>query len=140
MLASLRIAFICFAIYLGGATAKNGCRQCIGTHNLSFNTQASLDQVTPFIDLALKDCATGNQWELYSIFGLEQCDPKLERKLCKVWRISTTVWRYCGNGEDAFRSKPATCINNVCSVQNTAKLGCYKSVECAAKCEPKDCK
>lgn len=140
MHAILGVAFFIFAIFAGSANAKNGCRQCTGVHTLSFKTQASLGQVMPFIELALEDCATGNQWDLASINKLEDCDLKLERKLCRVWHISTSVWRYCGNGPDATRSRPAACINDVCSVENFVKLGCYQSVNCASKCEPKDCK
>lgn len=139
MITIIRIAAIIFHIFARSATARNGCRQCVGIHSLTFQNQLTLEQVTQYMELALSGCATGNEYKVDGIREQKDCDTKLQPKMCKTWELYITVWRYCGNGGAAIQSKSHTCINNVCSIINSYSMYCYQSVECAGKCEPKGC-
>lgn len=139
MLEILRTIFLLVTVFAGTGIARKGCRQCVGAHTLSFQNRVYFEDLKPFVDLSLKGCATGNQYQIDGVTATLDCDPNTTKYHCKVWHLNVMVWRYCGNGALANRNNGPTCINGACSVTNSLSLACDPSVYCIGTCNAEDC-
>lgn len=124
-------------LYMGHVFARNGCRQCTGTHILNFKDYATLVQVEEYLSGTLGKCATGHQYEVNS-WTASDCSVT-DSQCCKNWDILVRVWRYCGNGGSVFLDQSNVCDGNRCTLYDRLVLTCKQSVDCRSKCDCKAC-
>lgn len=141
------------AVFWGFVVARNGCRQCTGTHSIRFNGYANELQATSFLHATLGSCATGNDLESLVILATECTLPCIEAQYsptkrkclkygplaCKAWEFDLTVWRYCGNGGAVSVTKGNHNIDTWYVEEDTLQLTCVKSVECRGTCHCNQC-
>lgn len=121
-------------------TARNSCRQCYGKLSITFSKYVSLGVAEAYVKPALNGCATGDQFETTTVVHEGVCMSYATYVACQKWTFTLRVWRYCGNGGKALKSRSTVCLEgNFCASASDLDMSCSKSVNCAAKCDMKDC-
>lgn len=152
MLILIRLVILTLPIFLGRALSGNSCRQCSGTHTLSFPNFVTEDNGLAFVEYSLGNCVTGYDYYVektekrncqtpcMSISGSpgHQCLQYAPLE-CKDWIFHLKIWRYCGNGGSVNLPKGHNCSPAVCADVDTLTLNCNKSVGCKGNCDCKKC-
>lgn len=95
------------------------CRQCHGFQTITFVNKVTTAQATNFMKKSLGSCATGGD---YAISSITQDGLK--------FTFGLQIWRYCGTGGSNWVNKKDHCIDKICSVADSRRLTCTKSVKC----------
>lgn len=134
----------CFAL------GRRGCRQCYGTHEVSFSAPGVKENAMAFMRNSIINCATGGDYDMLTIRG-EECETLCRTfnsqlqcvepgaLACKRWVANLKVWRYCGNGGSLVFNRAPHTWAGLTSYEDTLDLTCYASVYCIGKCNCDHC-
>lgn len=139
MTSILRVVFVLLWALSSRAAARNGCRRCTGFYNFIFDYFVEEAQAKDHLAVRFGNCATGDQYWIKNVV-LSDCDETSSFRRCRSWWFDLVVYRYCGNGGSVVRPRKRICdTNGRCMFYDYLELLCDKSVECAGKCDFKEC-
>lgn len=150
----IQVVFFAICIFAGNAASQAPCRQCTGTHTVTFSAGISERLATSFIMDSLKNCATGglinitkvDKYLCHTACGATSGKPPNVKCTqpgtlnCEKWVFSLTTWRYCGNGGSVVLNRGVFCDSKlICSLTDSLSLTCTKSVVCGGECDCENC-
>lgn len=141
---STKLLVFLVVIFAEVVFGRFGCRQCHGWDTITFPKGVTKAEATTYFENKIKDCATGNQYEVVRVTNqnCEKCATAnclLDEQVCPWWRFHIKVWRYCGNGYVVRVLRENACAEGVCSTRDYLSMVCDISVNCGGDCDCKHC-
>lgn len=128
------------SLFVSAAIAANSCRQCYGDLTIVYPAFVSLGTSNAYVKPVLAGCATGDEFDTTAVRHGNDCYDYATYTACKTWIYTLRVWRYCGNGAKAIKSRTKICDGgSFCASTSFLDLTCYKSVSCAGSCDKRVC-